>query len=1117
MMRVCVTRCSRVILILLLFASAAWAQGTAQLSGTVRDESGAVLPGVTVTATQTNTGLVRTTVTEASGAYLLTNLPTGPYKLEATLQGFKSYVQTGIVLQVGGTPTVNAVLAVGALEESVTVEAAAPLVDVRSAGISTVVDNKAILELPLQGRQVTDLIVLAGAAVQTGVSARGLPGGVYISVAGGLPFGVAYTLDGAEHVNPQSNNGLPMPFPDALQEFQVATSGLSADNGVKSGASVNAVTKSGTNVFHGDGFEFLRDHRFNSPEHFAAFGPDGKQIDDGLKRNQFGGTLGGPIVRDKLFFFSGYQGTFERSTPTSQISYVPTAQMLAGDFTAVASAECNSGRQITLKAPFVNNRIDPALLSPAARKFTALLPTSTDPCGEVQWATSDRRNIHEPIARIDYQATKDQLFFGRYMVYMNDFPSPWTGPGDSLFKANNEGTRDRLKALVLGQTQIVSSALVNAVRVTWSATDSHRFYPAGLPNAAELGIKMYEYPTYEDSDVRNQLGLNAAGAFSTVGSGERRSTHSLYGFSDDVTWVRGSHQLGFGVNTRYWKFNTRSTSRTSGSWTIDGSITGLSLADFLTGRVASLEIGGPSILDIHNWYLGSYVQDAWRVSNRVTLNAGVRWEPYFGQSVDNNAVSIFNQQNYDQGITSKVFLNAPPGFIYPGDAGFPPGKTGLNTQWTNIGPRAGVAWDVHGDGRLAVRSSYSVGYDFMAGEYHNINAGAPPFGSRSILKDVPLDNPWVNTPGGDPHPIFPTHDAQYIPFGAFGTMNPDINSPRVQQWNVTVEQQMGSSWGVSASYLGSYADRLWNQTALNNGVYLGLGPCTLNTAEGPVFYPVCSTTANLNQRRVLSLQDPIKSQKIGALDLNSDIGWQKYRGLKLAARHRSATGVNLNGTYTLSRCVGIVSGSNSTFNQISQGYSDPANPDFDLGPCDQDRKHLATLNAGYETPTIGSGVVRALVSNWRVSGILNARSGDRLNITSGKDNAFNGSHSSIERPDLISSDIYGPGKTASDLKPGDQILNYFNRAAFAQAAPGTLGNAMRDIAVGPAFWQINLAVSRLLPVGTRQVELRLEAFNVLNHFNWGDPATNFNSGSFGRITTQTGDPRILQLGLKYAF
>jgi hypothetical protein len=226
--------------------------------------------------------------------------------------------------------------------------------------------------------------------------------------------------------------------------------------------------------------------------------------------------------------------------------------------------------------------------------------------------------------------------------------------------------------------------------------------------------------------------------------------------------------------------------------------------------------------------------------------------------------------------------------------------------------------------------------------------------------------------------------------------------------------------------------------------------------------------------------------------------------------------VSLNGTYTLSKCEGTATA--ETFNQISQGYSDPDNPEFDAGPCDQDRTHLGTLNAGYQTPEFGNGVVRALASNWRVSGILNARSGSRLNITSGRDNAFIGSHSSIQRPDLLSDDIYGPGKDASDVKPGEEILNYFNRAAFAHAAPGTLGNAMRNLAVGPRFWQINLAVSKLVSiVGMQRLELRLETFNLLNTFNWGNPTTNFNSGSFGRIESQAGEPRILQFGVKYDF
>ena len=1120
----CLTCCLRgavfLLTILLLTASAAWAQATAQLSGTVRDESGAVLPGVTVTATQTDTGLVRTAVSDESGGYLLTNLPTGPYRLEVALQGFRTYVQTGIVLQVGGTPTVNAVLGVGSLEESVTVDAAAPLVDVRSAGISSVVDNQAILELPLQGRQVTDLIVLAGAAVNTGAPTRGMPGGVRISVAGGLPFGVAYTLDQAEHNNPQSNANLPLPFPDALQEFRVSTSGLSAENGVKSGASVSAVTKSGTNRFSGNAFEFLRDRRFNAPQHFAPFGPDGKQVDDGLRRNQFGGTMGGPIIRDKLFFFAAYQGTVVRQVPNGNISYVPTAQMLAGDFTTITSPAC-AGRQITLGAPFVGNRINPALFSRAAMNIAAQLPQTTDPCGQVTWEAAANEDQHMPVTRIDYQMTNDQLIFGRYLGAKVTIAAPWEGPGDNILKTSSAGTSDQLHAVVLGHTQVLSASLVNAVRFTYNSTNSRRGQNPGFFGPGDVGVKMYSYPPGDQFPltVSNNFDINSGGA--TL----RRSTHQTYAIGDDLTVVRGSHQLGFGANARRWKFDTVSTSRTGGTWTVDGSLTGHALADFLAGRVARLEIGGPSILDIHNWYLGAYAQDAWRVSNRVTINAGVRWEPYFGQYVENDAVVIFRKENFDRGVRSKVFVNAPPGLVYPGDEGFPEGKTGLNTQWWNLAPRAGVAWDVRGDGRLAIRSSYSMGYDFMAGEYHNINAGAPPFGNRSLITDPPgrMDDPWTHL-GGDPHPIVANTNVAYIPFGAFGSMDPDINSPRAQQWNLTLEQQLGDSWGVSASYLGSYADRLWAQTALNPGVFMGLGPCTINTSTGPRAFPVCSTNANLNQRRKLSLEDPIKSAGLGALDLNSDVGWQKYNGLKLEARHRSATGVSFNGSYTLSKCKGTPTAND--FNQTSAGYSDPENPDADAGYCDQDRRHLGTLNAGYLTPEVGNAVVRALASNWRLSGILSARSGSRINITQGVDRAFTGSHASVQRPDQISDDIYGPGRKASP-KPGQQIDDYFNRAAFALAAPGTLGNAIRNLGVGPGFWQVDMAVSKLIPVGTHRLELRLETFNLFNNFNWGNPGApadnptaqivNFNAATFGRITTQAGDPRILQFGLKYDF
>jgi hypothetical protein len=281
---------------------------------------------------------------------------------------------------------------------------------------------------------------------------------------------------------------------------------------------------------------------------------------------------------------------------------------------------------------------------------------------------------------------------------------------------------------------------------------------------------------------------------------------------------------------------------------------------------------------------------------------------------------------------------------------------------------------------------------------------------------------------------------------------------------------------------------------------MGLGPCTING----VTYNVCSTNSNLNQRRLLYQQDPVEAGLIGALDLNTDVGYQKYRAVKLSAQRRSVGGVSLNGSYTLSRCVGTPTA--TTFNQQSAGYLKPDDPSFDAGYCDQDRTHLATLTTGYVTPDVDGAAMRALVSNWRLSGILSVRSGSRLNIVSGIDNAFTGLAN--QRPNQVSDDFYGDGT----------LTSYFNRAAFAQPTPGTLGDLQRNAVTGPGYWNVDLAISRLITVtGSQRLELRLESFNLFNTFNWGNPLTNFNAGTFGRITTQAGDPRIIQFGVKYDF
>jgi hypothetical protein len=283
-------------------------------------------------------------------------------------------------------------------------------------------------------------------------------------------------------------------------------------------------------------------------------------------------------------------------------------------------------------------------------------------------------------------------------------------------------------------------------------------------------------------------------------------------------------------------------------------------------------------------------------------------------------------------------------------------------------------------------------------------------------------------------------------------------------------------------------------------VFLGLGPCVING----VSYPTCSTNANLNQRRSLFLENPRNAGGIGFLDLHDDVGWQTYHGMRMTVTRRSVNGVSFSGNYTVAKCEGTATP--GSFPQISAGYTNPADPDMDKGHCDQDRSHLVNATMGYMTPEFSNSVANVLASDWRFSGSFSARSGAWLNVVTGLDNALNGLTN--QRPNIVSEDVYGP-KT---------LTNYLDRAAFAQPAPGTFGNAEYRAVEGPGFWEINLAVSRLFNiVGTQSLELRVEAFNLTNNFNWGDPALNLNQAQFGRITTMAGAHRIMQFGIKYAF
>jgi hypothetical protein len=1096
-----------VVMLLATGTAAAQVGSTAQITGTVTDSSNAVLPGVDVTAVQTDTGFKRSVVTDAEGAYTLSNLPIGPYRLEVMLSGFRAFQRTGIVLQVNANPVINVTMALGDLAETVSVEAAAPLVETRSPSIGTVIDNERIEELPLNGRNATDLIVLAGAAVAPGgganATSRSMGGGVGISVAGGQTFGVAYLLDGAIHNNPYDNLNLPLPFPDALQEFRLETSSTNANNGMHSGASVNMVTKSGTNVFHGDLFEFTRHHRFNATDPFARV-VNGERVDDGLKRNQFGGTLGGPLVTDRIFFFGAYQGTWTRQRPADVFSFIPTAQMLAGDFTTFASAACNATGNIALRAPFVNNRVDPALFSPAAvRIVNRLGMTTTDPCGRVNYSTTRPQDDHQYIGKVDAQLTQNHSVFGRYMVTTALLTPPFVETQNIL--STNLGGRDNIAhSLTLGDTMVLSNTTVNSIRFAWNNTDIHRTHEAFGFSAPDVGIRTYSY-------LDEYMLLNITNGFQLGGGteSEARFKTPSFNIADDLTLVRGNHQFGVGASVGFWSSVSQANVRSPGQFTFNGSLTGLGLADFMVGRLFEYTQAVPNTLDMKQLYLGVYGQDTWKIGSKATLNYGVRWEPGLAQQIRNGAIYNFDIDRYLRNERSTVFRNAPAGFLYPGDDGFVNDNAGMKDHWMQFSPRVGFAWDPRGDGRTVVRSGYSLTNDFVNAQFHLNTSVAWPWGAEVRFNDPAggFDDPFR---GSGQANIFPVTFDQNAPFGLFGpyiAMDPDIALPRQQSWNLTTQHQIGDNLAVQATYLGTYSDRLWNVRSLNEGQFIAGGPCTLpDPATGTRTFNPCTQTASLNNRRKLTLQNFDQGKFLGAVDEHVALGEQRYNGILLSMQRRSANGLSLTGNYTLSKCEGHATQGGTTPN-INSGYVNPNDIDYDYGACTQDRRHVFNATASVMTPEFANAVARALGSNWRVSGIFSARSGEPLTVTVTGDPAGTGINN--QRASIVLDDVYGDGT----------INNYLNPAAFARPANGQYGDQVRGSFTGPGDRTIDIAVVRAFRFGTHRIEGRIESFNLLNWTRYANPGVNLNApATFGRITgVLQNSPRTMQFAVKYSF
>jgi hypothetical protein len=1118
-------------------SSGLYGQGFGSINGTVTDSSGAVVANADVTATQAGTGISEKTTTGGSGNYVFPTLAPSTYNISVTHAGFELYTENAVQLRADAAVTVNITLKPGATSETVSVNAEAAQIDVTTGTLSQVIGTTQVNDLPLNGRNAAALTEeVAGVTVAPPASAdqgdtKTFPTAITISANGTFVGQTNFMLDGGNNVDEYTNVNQPFPMPDALQEFSIDTNNYAAQYGQNAGGVVNIVTKSGTNKWHGDLFEYVRNSDLNAAAPLTWSTKTNSNSVDLLHRNQFGGTIGGPLSiphvlkTNKLFGFFEYQKTIDHESATSASTFLPTI--------AQAGANSSGGAPGTNSLVFTDCVIDPLMpsalltptmtcpagesnvwsstaLSPVTANFFKYVPALTT-SGSVLYSQPSLFGYAEIAGRVDDELTPKDKLTVRY--FSDEFLLQGVENLTDILSLA-DGASNHLYNSLVSETHTFNNHIVNNFILSYQHQFDIRGPSSSSLDVDDLGSNIWQpsFKQINEIQVSNYftISVNPQAAF----------VRNNYTLTDDIHFLMGKHNIDAGYHGEVSKIDVNNDFEQPGEFFFNSNVTPDPAANFIFGNLSELIQASGEYFNVRGKFQGLYVQDSWKVSPRFTFNYGVRYEPFIPWRNLFGRMGGFNPTLWASDTHSTKYPLAPAGLQFTGDPGFIP--NGVANEYDHFMPRLGFAYDVFGNGKTAVRGGAGMFYDSRINStlFDIYSTGSPPFLQAVTLQQTattPISwaNPYgtagVTNPFPSPQP--PPNTAPISSSNSWLTFDPykGFQDPRDYAWNLALEQQATSSLSFRMAYVATRGNHEWEDTELNpeiSGVLKFDQPgCAATNSCFPNYITAANTGGNTN-----------------------------YNSLQVSAEQRVRYGLNLLFNYTWSKALNDMPW-NQAATSIGGGgsYVYPitmANyKSLDYGPADFDHRNITALSYVYTVPKFlndSPSVLRYIVNDWGTTGIFQYHSGDALTIWSSAANN-SGSHQNRDRAVYSGSGAYGSSACAVGAI---NCVGWLNPASFSVNPAGTFGNVVKGSFLGPHYVDWDASITRKFPIteGT-SLTFKADYFNLLNHTNLGDPGTTLGS-TFGKITGtspqnwttgpgSTSDPqnspRIAQLSLKLVF